>query len=52
MNGLWIRADDRPERTYFYYFKKKIEAGDENSLVMDICADTRYQLYVNGELCC
>ena len=52
MNGLWIRAEDRPERTYFYYFKKTITAGKNNSLIMDICADTRYQLYINGELCC
>lgn len=51
MNGLWIRADDRPERTYFYYFKKTVTAGDKNSLIMDICADTRYQLYINGVLC-
>lgn len=52
MNGIWVRVNERPVRSHFYYFKKKITAGKVNSLVMDICADTRYQLYVNGALCC
>ena len=52
MNGIWVRVNERPVRSHFYYFKKKITAGKENSLVMDVCADTRYQLYVNGALCC
>ena len=52
MNGIWIRVNERPVRSHFYYFKKKITAGKVNSLVMDVCADTRYQLYVNGALCC
>lgn len=52
MNGIWIRADERPTESHFYYFNKKIAAGKQNSLTIDICADTRYQLYVNGLLCC
>ncbi len=52
MNGIWIRVNERPTQTHFYYFKKKITAGKNNSLVIDVCADTRYQLYVNGALCC
>ena len=52
MNGYWIRVDEfRPETT-FYYFKKKFTAGQKNELVIDACADTRYQLYLNGALCC
>ncbi len=51
MNGIWIRADERPAETHFYYFKKKITAGKENALVIDVSADTRYQLYINGALC-
>lgn len=52
VNGFWMRADDYSERTSFYYFKKKIWAGRDNSLLIHICADTRYQLYINGHLCC
>lgn len=52
MNGIWVRVNERPVRSHFYWFKKKITAGKVNSLVMDVCADTRYQLYVNGALCC
>ena len=52
MNGIWIRVNERPTQTHFYYFKKKITAGKNNSLIIDVSADTRYQLYVNGELCC
>ncbi len=52
MNGIWIRADERPVQSHFYYFKKKITAGKVNALSVDVCADTRYQLYVNGSLCC
>ncbi len=52
MNGIWIRVNERPTQTHFYYFKKKITAGKNNSLIIDVCADTRYQLYVNGALCC
>lgn len=52
MNGIWIRVNERPTQTHFYYFKKKITAGKDNSLKIDVCADTRFQLYVNGILCC
>ena len=52
MNGIWIRVNERPTQTHFYYFKKKIMAGKNNSLIIDVCADTRYQLYINGVLCC
>ena len=52
MNGIWIRADERPTESHFYYFTRKFTAGKENSLEIDVCADTRYQLYINGALCC
>ena len=52
MNGIWIRVNERPTQTHFYCFKKKITAGKVNSLKIDVCADTRYQLYINGVLCC
>ena len=51
MNGIWIRVNERPTETRFYCFKKKITAGKENRLIIDVCADTRYQLYINGVLC-
>lgn len=51
MNGMWVRVNERPTKTHFYYFKKKITAGKQNRLVIDVCADTRFQLYVNGALC-
>ena len=50
--GIWIYADERPQETRFYYFKKKFTANTGDKLVFSASADTRYQLYVNGALIC
>ena len=50
--ALWIYADDRPQETRFYYFKKTFEAKAGDSLALRVSADTRYQLYINGSLIC
>ena len=50
--ALWIYADDRPQETRFYYFKKTFEAKAGDSLALRVSADTRYQLYINGNLIC
>ena len=52
MDGYWIRVDEYRAETAFYCFKKTFSAGNGSSLVVRACADTRYQLYVNGVLCC
>lgn len=48
--ALWIYASDRPAETRFYYFKKTFEAKASDSLDLRVSADTRYQLYINGNL--
>ncbi len=40
------------EKSLFYYFKKSFVASVGDTLTADICADTRYQLYLNGNLVC
>lgn len=50
--SFWIYVDEKPQQTYFYYFKKNFEASVGDTLTADVCADTRYQLYLNGNLVC
>ena len=50
--SLWIYADEMPKESHFYYFKKKFNATAGDSLSVNICADTRYQLYINEKLIC
>ena len=50
--SFWIYADEMPKESHFYYFKKKFNAAKGDSLTVNICADTRYQLYINKNLIC
>ena len=50
--AFWIYADERPQDTHFYYFKKSFAAKAGEILEFSACADTRYQLFVNGALIC
>lgn len=50
--AIWIYADERPQSTYFYYFKKKFNAKKGDKFDLSISADTRYQLYINSNLIC
>ncbi len=48
--SLWIRADDRPLASKFYYFTKEFDAPAGATLKASSCGDTRYHLYLNGHL--
>ena len=50
--ATWIFADERPQTTHFYYFKKSFTAQKSDKLNLSVSADTRYQLYINGTLIC
>lgn len=50
--SLWICANENTNSTHFYYFEKSFEAQEGASLSAQICADTRYQLYINGNMVC
>ena len=50
--GFWIYADERPQNTYFYYFKKSFTAKKGEKLEFSASADTRYQIFVNGAMIC
>jgi alpha-L-rhamnosidase len=51
-NAYWIAADNDPGREYgVYYFRKSIElAVKPDSFPVNVSADNRYKLYVNGTL--
>ncbi|MBO4327173.1 MAG: hypothetical protein J5950_07865 [Clostridia bacterium] len=50
--SYWIRAAERPDQTHFYYFTKNIDLPFDpeaiTTLRLNVCADTRYRLYLNG----
>ena len=50
--SVWIRVNERPTTTSFYYFKKTFTAKNGAQLDFNVSADTRYQLYINGNLIC
>ena len=50
--GFWIYANEKPQDTFFYYFTKKFDAKQGDCMSASICADTRYQLYLNGKYVC
>ncbi len=50
--AFWIIAEDKPLETRFYYFKKTFNAEAGGRFDIRVSADTRYQLYVNGDLIC
>ena len=50
--SLWICADEVVRESRFYYFEKKFTATKGATLSAHVCADTRYQLYINGQIVC
>lgn len=48
--SFWIRAVDRPTEPKFYYFSKEFDAPRGASFRVSCCGDTRYALYLNGQL--
>ena len=48
--SFWIRADEHPLESKFYYFTKEFDAPAGATLVASSCGDARYQLYLNGHL--
>ena len=56
MNAYWIAAGEKceyshREYSHFYRFEKKFNASAGQKFTVDLCADSRYQLTVNGVLC-
>src|ERR1700744_2649465 len=51
-NAYWITAPNDPGREYgVYYFRKSIDIADKPaSFKVNVSADNRYKLYVNGML--
>lgn len=52
MNGFWICADEIPATAKLYCFEYRFSAKKGAEMTADICADSRYNLYVNGKLVC
>lgn len=50
--SLWICADEICLESRLYDFTKTFDAAEGAALTAKVCADTRYQLYVNGSLAC
>ena len=50
--SLWICADEICLESRLYDFTKTFDAAEGATLIAKVCADTRYQLYVNGSLAC
>jgi len=48
MNGKRICIDDKCEKTALYEFRKTFRARKGDGLVMKICAEGRYRLFING----
>lgn len=48
--SVWIRADDHPLAPKFYYFSKEFEAPAGAKFTASCCGDSRYLLYLNGQL--
>ncbi len=52
MDTLFIAADEIPAGAKFYTFTKKFNASKGAKLTAKVSANTRYNLYVNGEFVC
>lgn len=53
MNGYWIAAAEKPAQTAFYNFTKIFDLAKKvSSFEINVSADTRYKLYVNGNFVC
>jgi len=50
--SFWIYADEKPQETHFYYFTKTFEAKSGDEMKANVCADTRYRLFLNDKLIC
>ena len=50
--SLWICANEVIRESRFYYFEKRFSAAEGTTLSAHVCADTRYQLYINGQMVC
>ena len=49
MNAKWITIEERPDRTSLYIFRKKFTYLKEaERFQIEISADSRYRLYING----
>ena len=48
--SFWIMAQDRPQTPKFYYFSKEFQSPAGASLKIRASGDTRYALYLNGQL--
>ncbi len=48
--SFWIRADEYPLESKYYYFSKEFDAPAGASLQASMCGDARYQLYLNSQL--
>lgn len=50
--SLWICADEITQQTNLYFFEKTFTAQAGATLSALVCADTRYQLFINGHMVC
>lgn len=49
MNGYWITTRQTPQKSAYYYFAKQFSLEKlPESFSVNICADRRYILYING----
>ncbi|MBQ9797074.1 MAG: hypothetical protein IJW50_05065 [Clostridia bacterium] len=46
----WITTAEVPHASHYYYFRKCFDATAKSRLSARVCADTRYQLYLNGKM--
>ena len=46
----WITTAEVPNASHYYYFRKCFDATAGATLSARICADTRYQLFLNGKM--
>ncbi len=48
--STWISPVGMPTETHLYEFEKRFSATDQETLSLRVSADTRYALYLNGNL--
>ncbi len=48
--SYWIRTEEMPLSSHYYYFRKKFNTTGTSTLRARICADTRYQFFLNGKM--